>query len=192
LPLGTHFEFALPQRGHLAYAPRLTLGGAVAVESAGDKEFVVVDEAEEIVDKRLVDETVGWIREKIEATVHKGALERGEYVFDKFFDREPARVASKDARKKASFRALVERCDSVDLPISKSTLNNAVGVAVVRELVPSGSPFLQLPASHQFGRQFLKALVRGLSEDQKKQALKDAQDLSSSLNDLVEKLQAPP
>jgi hypothetical protein len=227
----------------------------VAQQAEADTPEVLQEEA---VDKKLVDDAARWIREKVEATVHKGALEIGEYVLEVFFDGDPDQVRSKSPRKRASFRALVEKCDSVDLPVSRSTLNNAVGVAMMRKSLPSKAAFLQLPSSHQFKllplhdpekverlankavtkemtlrevremvvdelakvekvpsglkrpptpkvlktltrsiklftvesgrRQFPKAMVEELSQDQKKQALKDAETLQQSLTDLIEKL----
>jgi hypothetical protein len=82
-------------------------------------------------------------------TVHKGAMEIGDYVLDRFFDGDVQLVGSKNPRKSASFRSLVERCGTSDLPISKTWLHSAVGIAVVRRSLPSATAFRELTPTHQ-------------------------------------------
>jgi len=101
-------------------------------------------------DEKLVEQAVTFIRKTLAETLYKGATTVGDYVLESFFDNDPARVRSKNPQKNASFRSLAEKCGTADLPISKSWLHNAVGVAVMRRLLPEGSTaFKQLPPSHQ-------------------------------------------
>jgi hypothetical protein len=115
----------------------------------GDK--AVTEKAElVVVDKRLVDEAAKWISAKVATTLKLGAEEVGEYVLDTFFRSEPDLARSRNPHKNASFRALAERCGTPELPISKTWLNNAVGVALmIRQLPEAARSFRELPPSYQ-------------------------------------------
>jgi hypothetical protein len=115
-----------------------------------DEAAEVLDKEESVVDEKLVDQAVVWIREKVQDTVNRGMAEIGDYVLKTFFGGQPEKVSSRDPYKNASFRKLAERCDTDELPIGKSWLHNAVGVAVLRKSLPAGSKaFQQLTPSHQ-------------------------------------------
>lgn len=112
--------------------------------------LVKKDSEEDVADEKLVEQTVEWIRAKMTETVFRGMTEIGEYVFQKFFGGDPERVRSRKPDKSASFRSLVERCEAGDLPLRKSALHNAVGIAVMRRLLPEDdAAFKQLPPTHQ-------------------------------------------
>jgi hypothetical protein len=101
-------------------------------------------------DRKLVDEAAAWITAKIALTLRRGAEEVGEYVLDRFFSGDPELAKSRSSHKSASFRALAEKCGTPELPISKTWLNNAVGVAVMlRRLPESAQAFKRLPPSYQ-------------------------------------------
>jgi len=103
-----------------------------------------------LVDKRLVDEASAWISSKIAVTLNRGAQEIGEYVLARFFGGDPILAKSQNPHKNASFRALSERCGTAELPVSKTWLNNAVGVAVmIRRLPEPSGAFKALPPSFQ-------------------------------------------
>jgi hypothetical protein len=100
-------------------------------------------------DEELVDEATTFIREAIRKTVERGMLEIGEYLFRKFFDADPDVVRQKSC-KTASFRALLDRCDTLELPLGKTALYTAVSVAAMQhQLGAGGTAFKQLPHSHQ-------------------------------------------
>lgn len=102
------------------------------------------------IDKRLIDEAVDWIRDTALEGIKKTLGEVGEYIIRKFFDDDVGLVRSKSPSKHASFRALAERCGSADFPVSKTWLNNAVGVAVMsRQLSSPKSAFRLLPPTLQ-------------------------------------------
>jgi hypothetical protein len=101
-------------------------------------------------DKKLVDETVTWIQATLIRTLHRGIVEIGDYVFDHFFDGEPERLRSKAPNKNASFRSLLERCESVDLPLRQTALYAAVASAAMRRQLPArDAAYKRLPPSHQ-------------------------------------------
>lgn len=100
------------------------------------------------VDEKQVDEAVAKINHILQDTLFKAVTAVGDYLFHVFFHDDPALVSSKDPNKTASFRALAERCGA-ELPISKSWLHNAVGVAVMRRALPDGATYKLLPPSHQ-------------------------------------------
>jgi len=103
-----------------------------------------------VVDKELVDEAATWICAKVAATLKLGAQEVGEYVLDTFFRGDPDLAKSKNPRKDASFRALAEKCGTPELPVSKTWLNSAVGVALmIRQLPETARAFRELPPSYQ-------------------------------------------
>ena len=101
-------------------------------------------------DKQLVEEGVAWIRSKLAETLFLGMSEIGAYVLDRFFGGDPERARSKDPTKNASFRSLVKRCESTDLPIGRSALQRAVWVAVmIRALPKDATAYPKLPPAHQ-------------------------------------------
>lgn len=105
---------------------------------------------EETVDEKLVTEAARWIKKKVGETVHRGQVDIGEYVFEKFYDGDIEQVRSNSPRKKASLRALADRCDTPELPIAKGALFSAVNVAVMARSLPEDAvAFRQLPPSHQ-------------------------------------------
>jgi hypothetical protein len=111
---------------------------------------VVTDETETKPDTKLVDDTVGWIREKIAETVFKGGLAIGAYVLEKFFDGDMAQVRSTNPKKGASFRSLAARCaDDPTIRMSKSALHRAVSIAAVVQQLPEDAAYLRLASSHQ-------------------------------------------
>lgn len=122
---------------------------AEPTEREGDSNVEVLAH-EEALDKHLVQESMVFIRTTLEHTLNKGVTEIGDHVLKKFFGDDPERVRSRNPNKNASFRLLTENCGTADLPISKSFLQRAVAVAVMRKLLlGGGTAFKQLPPSHQ-------------------------------------------
>jgi hypothetical protein len=106
-------------------------------------ELVVIDQ------KRIV-QAAAWVRAKVAATLRRGALDVGEYLLDTFFSSDPTLVRSRNPCKNASFRALAGKCGTTELPVSKTWLSNAVGIALlVRRLPQSARAFRDLPPSYQ-------------------------------------------
>jgi hypothetical protein len=102
------------------------------------------------IDKKRVDEAAAWISEKIAATLRRGAEDVGEYLLEAFFSGDPELARSKNPYKNASYRALAEKCGTAELPVSKSWLNNAVGIALMlRQLPDTATAFRRLPPSYQ-------------------------------------------
>jgi len=130
-----------PLRGDRQKArPVLSPGKPAAADMAG---LAVVDE-------KAVDKAAKWISEKVAATLKLGAQEVGEYVLDTFFGGDPNLAKSKNPFKHASFRALAEKCGTPELPVSKTWLSNAVGVALmIRQLPETAKAFKELPPSYQ-------------------------------------------
>lgn len=102
-----------------------------------------------LIDRKRVNEAAAWISAKVAATLRRGAQDVGEYVLDTFFSSDPELAKSKNPQKNASYRALAERCGTTELPISKTWLNNAVGVAVMLRRLPEAASFKELPPSYQ-------------------------------------------
>ena len=98
------------------------------------------------VDKKLVDEAVEWIRDTALENIKKTFVEVGNYILKKFFNDDIELARSKNPFKNASFRALAERCGTADFPVSKTWLNNAVGVALMTRQLPSTKSAFKLLA----------------------------------------------
>ena len=104
---------------------------------------------EEAVNQKLVDEAEAFIKNKLAETVIRGMVEIGSYVFERFFEGDEEKVTSRDPTKDTSFAELAARCDTAEMPISKTWLHTALWVAVAAERLSANSAFLQLPPSHQ-------------------------------------------
>lgn len=117
--------------------------------AAEESKLAKVENANEVVDEKLVAEAAKHIKKTLEETVIRGTVEVGSYLFEKFFDNDIERVRSHNPQKNASFRTLAERCGTPDLPVSKTWLSNAVGVAVICKALPDSAAYKHLPPSHQ-------------------------------------------
>jgi hypothetical protein len=119
-------------------------------QEIGNRARLVVAEDHTTVDQTLVHEAAAWITAKIAVTLRRGAEEVGEYVLDRFFGADPMLSKSKNPYKNASLRALAQKCGTPELPISRTWLTNAVGVAVmIRRLPETARAFKELPPSYQ-------------------------------------------
>ncbi len=118
---------------------------------AEEKALAVVDAKPEVADERLVSEAAKHIKATLEATLTRGLIDVGTYLFEKFFDGDEERVRSHNPLKNASLNLLAEKCGTPDLPVSRSWLSSAVNVAVMCKALPgsSGQSYRQLPSSHQ-------------------------------------------
>lgn len=102
------------------------------------------------VDEERVDEACAHIRGLLHKTVFKGMTEVGAYVLDRFFAGKPEDARSHNPKKNASYRALVERCDSPTLPIGRAWLHGAVNLAIRdRELDGQSEAYDQLTPTHK-------------------------------------------
>lgn len=99
-----------------------------------------------------VDVAAKEIGEILRKTVVQGAKDVGEYILKKFFKDDVELAQSHSPSKLSSFRTLSERCGTPELPVGKTYLNTAVGVAIMcrRLLEKGGTPtYNDLPPSHQ-------------------------------------------
>ncbi|MFO0684919.1 MAG: hypothetical protein U0234_22870 [Sandaracinus sp.] len=103
----------------------------------------------DVVDAALIDAAVGDIAAILEKDVSRGAERVGAYVLSRFYGDDPALYASRAPRKHASLRGLLSRCDRLELPVSKTYIANAIGVAVVTRQLPANASFHRLPLSHR-------------------------------------------
>lgn len=117
-------------------------------------ELVCVPES----DDPLILEAMIRIRAILNRTVARGMAELGEYLLVTFYEGDPALFRSSNPRKHASLRKLQDKCGSIDLPVSFSTLARALRIAVLMRELPSDSAFRLLPPSHQ--AELLKLDVR--------------------------------
>jgi hypothetical protein len=100
-------------------------------------------------DRRLVDRSVVQIREIVGTTLARGLDEVGAFLLKAFFDDDPEVFFASGPNKHTSLLKLIERCDSIELPVSRTFLINALRVAVTSRALPRASTFNQLPPSHR-------------------------------------------
>jgi len=98
---------------------------------------------------RLVEEAVVHIQSVLSRTLSRGMMDIGMYILETFYQGNPALVASSNPQKHASLRLLVQRCESISLPVSRTFLSNAIRMAAVSKALPRDAKFLRLPASHR-------------------------------------------
>jgi hypothetical protein len=117
-----------------------------AVEDAAD---LALPESAEKIDRELVERSVAEIREIIAKTVSRGQDEVGQYLLKEFFADDPLVYLASGPTKHASLAKLTDRCESIELPVSKTFLVNALRLAVAAKDLPRGASFNQLPPSHR-------------------------------------------
>lgn len=110
---------------------------------------VVVPASAATADKELVKRSVAEIRNILANTVSRGIDEIGRYLLREFFDDDPRLYFSGSPNKHASLRLLIDRAESIDLPVSRTFLANALRLAAVTKGLPRSASFLRLPASHR-------------------------------------------
>lgn len=79
----------------------------------------------------------------------QGLEDVGNYLLETFYDNDIELYHSLKRNKHASLSLLEQRCETIDLPVSRRFLANAIGVAVMAKQLPRTSAFLKLPASHK-------------------------------------------
>lgn len=100
-------------------------------------------------DWQLVDEAAARLKALAFNTMVKGVADMGAYLLDTFYDGDPELYRSAAPGKHASLRLLMERCESVDVPVSRTLLARALMIAARIREMPSNSVFSTLPPSHQ-------------------------------------------
>lgn len=112
-----------------------------------ESDFLPVSAIEQ--DEKLVNKAAKQVRDILARTISQGLEDVGNYLLDTFFDGKPELYQSLKPGKHASLRLLEERCETLDLPVSRTFLSNAIGVAVMTKYLPRSSPILKLPSSHK-------------------------------------------
>ena len=92
---------------------------------------IALPKSAEKVDRDLVERTVSQIRDVLAKTVTRGMDEVGRYLLQAFYDDDPALYFSASPNKHASLRLLIERCESMDFPVSRTFLANALRMAAI-------------------------------------------------------------
>lgn len=86
--------------------------------------------AVDLTEQKKIEDAVRFINEKGNKMLYRGSVEIGEYLYEKFFDRDRSKVESRKPDKPSSFRKL---CTHPDLLLDYSTLNKMVRVAIQEE-----------------------------------------------------------
>ena len=111
-------------------------------------------------DRELVERAALDIRAVLAKTLTRGMDEVGRYLLQAFYDGDPELYFSANPNKHASLRLLLERCESLDFPVSRTFLANALRMAAVTKELPRAATFHQLPPSHRVELLRLKAPER--------------------------------
>jgi hypothetical protein len=125
---------------------KISLAKSTAVHAA---ELIVLPASAEKADKALVERAVAHVREVVATTIARGLDEIGTYLLRVFYDDEPALYYTASPNKHASLNLLVERCESLELPVSRTFLANALRMAAVTKQLPRAASFHRLPPSHR-------------------------------------------
>jgi hypothetical protein len=128
---------------------KTTVARKTAAEPAVAVVSIVIPDSAERIDRQLVDRSVTEIREIIAKTVSRGQDEVGRYLLKEFFDGDPAIYLAAGPTRHASLAKLMDRCESIELPVSKTFLVNALRLAVAAKELPRSAAFNQLPPSHR-------------------------------------------
>lgn len=112
-------------------------------------EAVELPASAEKIDKDLVERSISEVREIVAKTVAKGQDEVGQYLLREFFGGDPEVYYASGPTKHASLRKFMDRCESVDLPVSRTFVLNALRLAAAAKQLPRASTFAQLPPSHR-------------------------------------------
>ncbi|MBI5531822.1 MAG: hypothetical protein HY898_03845 [Deltaproteobacteria bacterium] len=115
-------------------------------------------------DEKLVNRAAKHVRDILARTVSQGLEEVGNYLLDTFYEGNAELYQSLKPSKHASLTLLEERCETLELPVSRTFLANAIGVAVMTKHLPKSSSFLKLPPSH-------KTELLGISTPEKAETL---------------------
>ena len=83
----------------------------------GERTVPPLPASAEKVDRELVDRAATHIREVLEKTVTRGTEEVGRYLLRTFYDDDPQLYFSANPNKHASLRLLLDRCESLELPV---------------------------------------------------------------------------
>ena len=111
--------------------------------------LVALPRSAEKIDRELVERAVSHIRDVLAKTVTRGTDEVGAYLLQAFYDDDPELYFSASPNKHASLRLLIERCESMDFPVSRTFLANALRLAAVSKELPREATFRRLPSSHR-------------------------------------------
>jgi hypothetical protein len=114
-----------------------------------EEDSVQLPASAEKVDKDLVERAVNELRELVAKTVARGQDEIGQYLLREFFENDPEVYLAAGPAKHASLRRLMDRCESMELPVSRTFILNALRLAAMAKQLPRASSFAQLPPSHR-------------------------------------------
>lgn len=122
---------------------------AKRTDERNEETVVVLPASADRLDRDLVDRSVSDIREIIARTVSRGQDEVGRYLLREFFENDPEVYLASGPNRHASLRRLIDRCESIELPVSRTFLMNALRLAVIAQALPRAASFNRLPPSHR-------------------------------------------
>lgn len=131
------------------YPVAVKLRPMTTAEGTPTKAVAKATQAAEEADDALVRRAAKEIQGILAQTVQRGLEEVGAYILEHFYGGDLELYRSTSPAKHASLTKLIERCDTLEFPVSKTLLSNAVRVAATARSLPNGSKFRALPMSHQ-------------------------------------------
>lgn len=105
----------------------------------------MTDRTGTLADDERVAAVRAFIRDRL-SQANAGLLAIGNHILDEFFDGDPEKYSA-HGRSHAGLRALLRGTGTLDLPLSKTALSNAIQLAVVTRQLGERSRFAQLPQS---------------------------------------------
>lgn len=112
-------------------------------------ELVTLPASAQKADSALVERAAEQIKDIVSKTLARGMDEVGQYLLREFYEDDPTLYHSSSPNKHASLTLLLERCETMDLPVSRTFLSNSLRIAAVTKGLPRAAAFRQLPPSHR-------------------------------------------
>jgi hypothetical protein len=97
----------------------------------------------------IVDQAIDHIRRLVTRRGRQGQQAVGQCVLDLFYKGDIDRYRSTGVAKAVTLRVLEERAAAAGLPLKRSFLSNAVGVAALARQLGRDSPYQAISPSHQ-------------------------------------------
>jgi len=116
-------------------------------ENEGGEAIALAPSADTL-DRRLVERASARLAE-IASSLKKSFVEMGEYLLEAFYANDPKQYAARGPGRHVTLAAVLARCESFEVPFSRSMLSASLRVAAIAVQLPRGAAYRKLPRMHQ-------------------------------------------
>lgn len=136
-------------------------------------------------DNDLVEKATQDIKQILAETVVQSQRRVGEYILKNFYNDDIEEYQRHSPKKHASLNALVDKCETMELPVKKTFLHTSINVAIyvrrIAEMLPGKeASFPALPPSHQ------AAIITLRDPETMEEVAKEARSKGMSVRELRE------